>query len=574
MAASKICDYSAVVEYGYSPVFCPSISQSIGWNYNVNGSFCSTNVNSEPVIFYLLSCFDLNFIYKFEFIVTNYIEGELDVIINGNNVLTINSPGLHSVVLIGLSGTVELKVQPNGFTGCFTGQIFKTSTQTQDFPLLIGISINGEYQELDTPVSFDPNLTDLQDYFSSLSDYTVNVFNSSSGLYTIIHFSQTEDVIDYIVINPNGNNDDEFIINFSQFNCPSYNYSKWECCRSNLTEQLYKVEKYLLNGNCILDKIKYLSIGIDILKRWETNCLTDEQIKLIEDNLNSLCCSPCPPDNQVVKYINNPPPTVNQCTSVEPIILRGKGKVIDGAICSGNSVTLYVDTSVYYYGYIYKWEESIDDGQTWVDANGIQLYPNIPVFYTSPITTPIRYRLVVSCSYSNDSPYISNEISYVILSNPEITASATNLPTCADGVISLTVTDVGIGASYYWVGPNGFTSTQREPMVSASVYGAGNYTVLVTTSSGCQSQATVIVQDSDIIPIPEINYSVTEDDGSGNGEIYIEILNSANALFDWGINNDYGPSTTITGLTAGTYTIQVVSDEGCLLIVNIDVPSL
>ncbi|MCZ2139751.1 MAG: hypothetical protein LC096_00015 [Bacteroidia bacterium] len=111
-------------------------------------------------------------------------------------------------------------------------------------------------------------------------------------------------------------------------------------------------------------------------------------------------------------------------------------------------------------------------------------------------------------------------------------------------------------------------------MVSASVYGAGNYTVLVTTSSGCQSQATVIVQDSDIIPIPEINYSVTEDDGSGNGEIYIEILNSANALFDWGINNDYGPSTTITGLTAGTYTIQVVSDEGCLLIVNIDVPSL
>jgi hypothetical protein len=234
-----------------------------------------------------------------------------------------------------------------------------------------------------------------------------------------------------------------------------------------------------------------------------------------------------------------------------------------------------MDTSVYYTGYIYLWEQSTDNGVTWVEAEGYQPNNNVGLFFTNQITQPIRYRLTLSCQFSTDLPYVSNEISYVILSNPVIVAADKNdfLPTCANlPVFQLTVTDIGIGGTYYWVGPNGFTSTQREPFVNLNTYGPGVYTVLATTSSGCQGQASFTVNDDDIIPIPVVDYNVTPDSGIGDGEIYIEILNSNNAFFDWGINSVYGPSANITGLTAGTYNIQITSDEGCVLDIQVDVP--
>lgn len=570
MAVSKICDYSGVVEYGYTNVYCSTLGQTIGWNFTVDGFFCTNQSNGEAATFYLGECFQLEYIYKFEFKVQNYVQGDLVVKVNGVDVLTIDDNGTFSATLTGLSGTVELKLQPNNFNGCFIYQIFKTSTLTSDFPQLVGISINGEYTTLDTPITFDPNLTDIKDYFQSLG-YTVNVLQTQ--FYTHIHFSQIKDVIDYIIVNPSQINDDvENKIYFEEFNCPTFPYGRWECCESNLVSQLYNSEKYKNSDLCILNKIKYLSEGIKILQKKDSNCLSDEEMKSISDKLDSLCCSPCPPDNQISKFIQNPPPTTNRCREVQPFMLRG---VNEGAICSGSIVVLYMDTSVYYTGYIYLWEQSTDNGVTWVEAEGYQPNNNVGLFFTNQITQAIRYRLTLSCQFSTDLPYVSNEISYVILSNPVIVAADKNdfLPTCANlPVFQLTVTDIGIGGTYYWVGPNGFTSTQREPFVNLNTYGPGVYTVLATTSSGCQGQASFTVNDDDIIPIPVVGYDVTPDSGIGDGEIYIEILNSNNALFDWGINNAYGPSANITGLTAGTYNIQIISDEGCILDIQVDVP--
>lgn len=48
-------------------------------------------------------------------------------------------------------------------------------------------------------------------------------------------------------------------------------------------------------------------------------------------------------------------------------------------------------------------------------------------------------------------------------------------------------------ASYLWAGPNGFTSTEESPVVSTSVTAAmaGAYTLTVTNSAGCSTQASV-----------------------------------------------------------------------------------
>lgn len=71
--------------------------------------------------------------------------------------------------------------------------------------------------------------------------------------------------------------------------------------------------------------------------------------------------------------------------------------------------------------------------------------------------------------------------------------AGSNSPVSAGGTINLTASTVP-GATYYWTGPNNFTSTQQNPSIpNASVNEAGTYTV-VAIANGCTSAvATVTV---------------------------------------------------------------------------------
>jgi hypothetical protein len=62
------------------------------------------------------------------------------------------------------------------------------------------------------------------------------------------------------------------------------------------------------------------------------------------------------------------------------------------------------------------------------------------------------------------------------------TANATsNSPVCVGGDINLSTPSAGTGATYSWTGPNGFSSTSRQPTnVNVGTGDAGNYTVTVT----------------------------------------------------------------------------------------------
>ena len=74
-----------------------------------------------------------------------------------------------------------------------------------------------------------------------------------------------------------------------------------------------------------------------------------------------------------------------------------------------------------------------------------------------------------------------------------LAAGATNSgPACAGTTASLSATTVA-GATYSWRGPNGFASTQQNPVLpNVSVAAAGAYTVTITSASGgtCPGSAT------------------------------------------------------------------------------------
>lgn len=83
------------------------------------------------------------------------------------------------------------------------------------------------------------------------------------------------------------------------------------------------------------------------------------------------------------------------------------------------------------------------------------------------------------------------------------------------------------GVSYSWTGPNGFTSTEQNPVIAnVSPSAAGLYTVTVTTASGCSVPASITIQVS--TPARAINF-----DGDND---YISIPH----------NNNLNPATGIT----------------------------
>ena len=158
--------------------------------------------------------------------------------------------------------------------------------------------------------------------------------------------------------------------------------------------------------------------------------------------------------------------------------------------------------------------------------------------------------------------YVNNTIASATLSEPVCEGNALQL--YASG-----------GSSYYWTGPNGFTSSSPNPVIYGATHAlnSGTYTVTVTGSSGCTATADVEVL---INPQPLVTGTVTNascglttgsidinpSGGSGdysyiwtNGEISQDLTNiSADNYSVWVTDNTTGCSKQAT--------FTVVDDDG------------
>jgi len=144
---------------------------------------------------------------------------------------------------------------------------------------------------------------------------------------------------------------------------------------------------------------------------------------------------------------------------------------------------------------------------TWTGPNGFTSNQQNPVLPAARVTDSGTYVATVIVNGCSAQSSIRVSINQEII-NPVATS---NSPVCTSYPIQLNATTY-VGASYKWTGPNGFTSTQQNPVINnAALANGGRYSVVVT-SAACSVVGTsftdVVVNQTPLAPIATSNSPV------------------------------------------------------------------
>ena len=160
-----------------------------------------------------------------------------------------------------------------------------------------------------------------------------------------------------------------------------------------------------------------------------------------------------------------------------------------------------------------------------------------------------------------------------IKTKPGISAAVSPSTVCVGKSVNLSATPAIINALYTWTGPNGFTSSEQNPIISsATISNNGTYTVIVSLD-GCSDTSTVALQVNPV-PIASItgptnlckDNTVTLNGNPSNGTspyTHNWQVISGNNLLTLANNNNGTATITPTGTGTATLTYQVTDANGC-----------
>ncbi len=213
-------------------------------------------------------------------------------------------------------------------------------------------------------------------------------------------------------------------------------------------------------------------------------------------------------------------------------------------ICEGQSATIVSTTT--FSGGTFAWST----GETSAD---IIVSPTTTTTYSATYT-------LNNCT----SPIVNSTVTV----NPfPVSTITTNSPVCEGSSLTLT-TNATAGATYSWIGPNGFTSSSQNPTIAAlPLEGDGTYTLTVTASN-CSSDITAEVQ---VIPVTPSTASP-----SGPHCINVGLIDLVSSLEPgvWsgnGIINSTSGTFDPTAAGVGNHVITFDSDATCTEPFNITI---
>ena len=264
--------------------------------------------------------------------------------------------------------------------------------------------------------------------------------------------------------------------------------------------------------------------------------------------------------------------------------------VVDNVICEGEIIAL-ATTAVTGTNIAYEW--TFTDNNTSYSL-GLTTSPNYFINFTNPSHTGTYAVQVKSGSCASQISNAENITVYSTSSPIATNATSQSTPACEGESMQLEVPYM-IDATYEWHGPNGFTSTQYDPVITnLTTNNAGSYYVVVVMSNGCatviSTNTTLFVQGTP--PPAAVEDLVAVCEGS-------DLVLTANPLgvppnailnFEWFYQNGTSVGTTnntdftisnIDAASAGEYYVVMtvgncVADASAMVMVeitNTDVPN-
>ena len=269
--------------------------------------------------------------------------------------------------------------------------------------------------------------------------------------------------------------------------------------------------------------------------------------------------------------------SANGCVSTSTFNLNITDQPVDptlvanpNAICLGGDVVL---TATSYTGgnVNYNWTATPTTGSGIIGAinsNQLTVIPTAAGTYTYELSVDVD-----GCTSNQGTVTVTVETVPTVLP----TYNSQGVLDCTDGSIDLTLSAGGTGGSIWiWSGPNGFSSSDQNPVISnATSANAGTYTVTAISGSGCGSvTASVVVVITDAPSAPSLvsnDNVICLDD---NIVLTTTNYNGNNVAYNWTATPSAGSGissapnsnqVTITPTAAGTYTYTIdVSVDGCI----------
>ncbi|WP_374756800.1 Ig-like domain-containing protein [Larkinella humicola] len=223
------------------------------------------------------------------------------------------------------------------------------------------------------------------------------------------------------------------------------------------------------------------------------------------------------------------------------------------AVCSGGSVVLTASASNAVGNVTYQWSGGLGSGSSVTVSN---------------LTTTSTYTVVITdgagCSVTKTVTVTVNPVPVV----SQVSSSTTCVGTAVQ--ISLNLSASG-GVSYVWKGPNGYSSTQQNPVINnATSANNGTYSVTVTSGSGCTAVgSTSVVVGTCPNPPCSLSGTLTASQTavcSGGSVVLTASASNAvgNVTYQWSGGLGSGSSVTVSNLTTtSTYTVVITDGAGC-----------
>jgi gliding motility-associated-like protein len=216
-------------------------------------------------------------------------------------------------------------------------------------------------------------------------------------------------------------------------------------------------------------------------------------------------------------------------------------------ICSGNTARITASGAA---GVNYEWfRDGTTTGVTtsFIDASAAGVYT------------------VVATSASGTCVETSNPVTVTVIGGAGgAPAASNNGPVCIGGDLELYTPDVA-GGSFSWTGPNGFTSSQQNPVVANfDMTMIGTYQVQVTTGACVSAWGSTDVVESNV---PDLVITTSDPTSFCQGKSAIlSVPAVAGISYQWLLNgvDIPGGNTRILAATAtGNYSVRVTNADNC-----------